>query len=97
MGCAVRTISSYTLTPVASLGETVPEIMQTMTTSRHIALRGCNNIWALGDAVLIPMTDTPTERSDFAPPTAQFAVREALALAANVEAVLSGEPPKPFV
>jgi NADH dehydrogenase len=53
------------------------------------------NVWAVGDAALIPMKNKKGEDA-FAPPTAQFAVREGKQLAANIAATLKGQPPKPF-
>ena len=45
-----------------------------------------DNVWALGDAALIPMEANGklTDLSTYAPPTAQFAVREAQFLAKNI-------------
>ena len=43
------------------------------------------------------MVENASERDDFAPPTAQFAVREARRLAANIALVAKGEAPEPFV
>ena len=53
------------------------------------------NVWAVGDAALIPMKNKKGEDA-FAPPTAQFAVREGKQLAANIVATLKGQQPKPF-
>ena len=44
---------------------------------RDFRADGIENIWAIGDCALIPMTETDSDREDFAPPMAQFAVREA--------------------
>ncbi len=49
------------------------------------------NIWALGDAALIPMGN-----GQYAPSTAQFAVREAKVLAHNLLQHLFQQPKKPF-
>lgn len=46
------------------------------------------DIWALGDIALIPLNDEATQ---FAPPTAQFAVQEAKLCAANIMVVIKGE------
>jgi len=54
------------------------------------------NAWALGDAALIPLHETAVEKTDFAPPTAQFAVREARCLAANIAATLAAKDCQPF-
>lgn len=56
---------------------------------------GPENVWAVGDAALIPMKDK-AGKDAFAPPTAQFAVREGKQLAANVAAALQGRDCKPF-
>ncbi len=53
------------------------------------------NVWAVGDAALIPMKNKKGEDA-FAPPTAQFAVREGQQLAANIVATLKGTALKPF-
>nr|WP_276570062.1 FAD-dependent oxidoreductase [Rhodovibrio salinarum] len=55
-----------------------------------------DNVWALGDCALIPMVDSPQEKSDYAPPTAQFAVREARHLVKCIHASFRGKPLKPF-
>ena len=57
---------------------------------------GQSNVWALGDAALIPLPPQPNAPERYAAPTAQFAVREALVLARNVVAALSGGQPKQF-
>jgi NADH dehydrogenase len=54
------------------------------------------NAWAIGDVALIPLTDDAQQKSDYAPPTAQFAVREAQCLSANICATLKGEQCHPF-
>lgn len=53
------------------------------------------NIWALGDVALIPM-DVEKTGMKYAPPTAQFAVREARLLAHNLQAELFNQPLKDF-
>lgn len=56
---------------------------------------GHNNIWALGDAALIPIHNTKGE-TEYAPATAQFAVREAKTLAHNLVQYLDGKALKGF-
>ena len=63
---------------------------------RTLQAEGRDNVWSLGDCALIPMKEGAKERDDFAPPTAQFAVREAKCLAANIAASVEGAPLKPF-
>ncbi len=65
-------------------------------TDRQLRVEGHENVWALGDAALIPLVDAPAGRNDFAPPTAQFAVREARQLASNLAAALEGKAGSPF-
>ena len=65
-------------------------------TDRLLRVEGRENAWALGDAALIPMVDAPAGRDDFAPPTAQFAVREARQLARNLAAALEGKAGSAF-
>ena len=57
---------------------------------------GLKTFGRLGDCALIPMTETASDREDFAPPTAQFAVREAKHLAQNVVAALQNRSLKNF-
>lgn len=55
-----------------------------------------DNVWALGDCALIPMVDQPQDKSDYAPPTAQFAVREARHIAKCIQDSIRGKPLAPF-
>ncbi len=58
---------------------------------------GHENIWAVGDAALIPLPKRRQDKEErFAAPTAQFAVREAACLARNVVATLIGRPLEAF-
>ena len=63
---------------------------------RTLRAVGHDNVWSLGDCALIPLADHPKAREDFAPPTAQFAVREARCLAENIAAAIEEKPLKPF-
>lgn len=63
---------------------------------RTLRAVGQDSIWALGDCAMIPMVENAVERSDFAPPTAQFAVREATCIARNILRVTDGQAPVPF-
>ena len=54
--------------------------------NRKIQVVGYNNVWSVGDVALLPLTDKAEEVSDYAPPTAQYAVREASCLANNITA-----------
>lgn len=55
-----------------------------------LAVKGRENLWALGDCAVIPCG------KDFAPPTAQHAVREAKIAAHNIFAALAGGTKKQF-
>ena len=94
-----------TRTIVATIGNTpapvVAKMPLTLEQGRILVRRdfradGFENIWAIGDCALIPMTETASDREDFAPPTAQFAVREAKHLAQNVFAALQNRSLKNF-
>ena len=91
----VATIGNAPTPMVAKLD--LPNDRGRVRTDRALRVEGRGNVWALGDAALIPLVDAPSAREHYAPPTAQFAVREARRLAENVRAVLEGREPEPFV
>lgn len=74
----------------------VPKLHGRISVGRDLAVEGRDGVWALGDCALIPMKDNAEDRNDFAPPTAQFAVREAKTIAKNIEAVLDKTRTSPF-
>ncbi|MCG8356269.1 MAG: FAD-dependent oxidoreductase [Kiloniellales bacterium] len=51
---------------------------------RFLRAKGREDVWAVGDVALIPLVDSPSHRDDYAPPTAQFAVREGGHVARNL-------------
>ncbi len=57
-----------------------------------MAVPGHPGIWALGDCAAL----TDGKNGKPCPPTAQFAIREARQLAANIKASLAGRPLQPF-
>jgi|APTNR8051073442_1049403.scaffolds.fasta_scaffold03060_6 NADH dehydrogenase len=63
---------------------------------RCLRVQGLNDVWALGDNAHIPLGDPSQPDIAYAPPLAQFAVREAKVLAQNILAHLRGDTPKPF-
>jgi NADH:ubiquinone reductase (H+-translocating) len=66
-------------------------------TDRFMRVPGYDGVWALGDAALIPLVESPGENpADYAPQTAQFAVREGRQLAGNILAEVAGTELKPF-
>lgn len=94
-----------TRTIVATIGNATSKIVQRLdlpavhgriTVDRNLQVKDRPGVWSLGDCALIPMKDDASERQDFALPTAQFAVREARALAKNVEAAIRGKHLSPF-
>jgi len=95
-----------TSTIVATIGNGPHRLVETLDldmhwarikTDRYMRVPGRDNVWALGDAALIPLVDDPKEDpADYATQTAQFAVREGRQLAANIIAKLNGTEMKPF-
>ncbi|TCP62886.1 NADH dehydrogenase [Rhodovulum bhavnagarense] len=90
----VATIGNAPLPVVARMA--LPHQHGRLKVDRTLRVKGGTNVWALGDCALIPLRDGAAERADFAPPTAQFAVREAKQLAQNIAATLKGKSPRPF-
>ena len=62
---------------------------------RQLRVKDRPDVWALGDAALVPL-QRYGEPPRYAPPTAQFAVREADCLARNMKAVMDGLTPCRF-
>ena len=94
-----------TRTIVATIGNTPSAIIANMPlhlqhgrilVGQDFRAKGYENIWSIGDCALIPMQENSGERENFAPPTAQFAVREAAHLAMNLKAASEQMPLKPF-
>lgn len=94
-----------TRTIVATIGNTPSRTVREMNLAiekgrivvdRSLRVPDHEGVWSLGDCALIPMTATPEAPGDYAPPTAQFAVREATLLAENIASVLKGRPPEEF-
>ena len=94
-----------TRTIVATIGNTPSAIVANMPLSlqdgrvlvgRDFKAKGQDNIWAIGDCALIPLNENASKREDFAPPTAQFAVREAAHLSLNIKNVIEKKNTKPF-
>ncbi len=57
---------------------------------RHLRVPGQDGVWALGDNAQIPLGDARDGKVAYAPPLAQFAVREAKVLARNILAQMEG-------
>ena len=66
-------------------------------TDRFMRMPGQDGVWALGDAALIPLVESPGEDpAHYATQTAQFAVREGRQLADNIIAKIESKELKPF-
>ena len=63
---------------------------------RCLRVQGLDDVWALGDNAHIPLGDPNEPNIAYAPPLAQFAVREAKILAQNILAHLKDGTPRPF-
>lgn len=94
-----------TRTVVATIGSAPSRVVRQMglgmqngriSVDRTLQVPGREGVWAIGDCAMIPLKDGASARTDFAPPTAQFAVREARQLAQNVAEVLQSRPVAPF-
>ena len=93
-----------TSTIVATIGNGASPMVEAMDvekergkikTDAFMRVAGPDGVWAVGDVALIPMKDKKGNDT-FAPPTAQFAVREGAQLAHNIAASLKGSALKPF-
>jgi NADH dehydrogenase len=63
-----------------------------LVTNSDMSVKGTDNVWAVGDCAIIPNAYDQKP----SPPTAQFAMRQAKQLAANLSRTFSGQPTKPF-
>jgi NADH dehydrogenase len=63
-----------------------------LVTNPDMSVTGVPNVWALGDCAMVP--NAYDQRPS--PPTAQFAMRQAKQLAANLERTFRGRPTRPF-
>jgi NADH dehydrogenase len=63
-----------------------------LVTGPDMRVTGATNVWAVGDCAIIPnaFDQKPS------PPTAQFAMRQAKQLAANLARTFKGQPTRPF-
>jgi NADH dehydrogenase len=70
----------------------LPQERGRMLVDATLQVTGATNLWALGDAALVP----DISRSGYCPPTAQYAMRQGHHCARNILAELTGGPLKPF-
>jgi len=85
--CTIGTKPNPLVEPLA-----VPKERGRILTLPDMAVKDTPGLWALGDCALI----VNALEGKFAPPTAQFAVQEALQLAANIARTIAGKPTQPF-
>jgi NADH dehydrogenase len=92
-------------TVIAAIGNAPSPLMRSLpvpldrgkiVVDRCLRVQGLDDVWALGDNAHIPLGDPSEPNVTYAPPLAQFAVREAKVLAKNVLAHLKGDMPQPF-
>ena len=83
----------------------VPLLRGRVVTAPDLSVPGTRGTWAIGDCALIgndrPRADARPDRKGtepviYAPPTAQFAVAEAHAVARNIAAQIAGRATRPF-
>jgi NADH dehydrogenase len=60
--------------------------------SEYLAVTGVPGLWAAGDCAAVPVLNT----ENFHPPTAQHGLREGVAVAKNIEAMILDRSLKPF-
>lgn len=92
-----------TATLVTTVGNGPTELVQQLPielqygripTNRCLQAKGLKDVWAVGDVALIPLDDE--EQPAYAPPTAQFAVREAKFLAKSILSAIENRPLSQF-
>ncbi|MBB1160722.1 NAD(P)/FAD-dependent oxidoreductase [Aquariibacter albus] len=70
----------------------LPLVQGRIVAAADLSVPGHEGVWALGDCAYVPNGRS----GQVAPPTAQFAVRQARHLAANLAAAVAGRPTRPF-
>ena len=87
------TVCSVGTTPVALIKKIgLPVERGRLNTEPDMRVTGSTNVWAIGDCAAVPNA----WNGKISPPTAQFALRQATQLAANLVRVQRGEATKPF-
>lgn len=94
-------------TLISSIGNKTPAFVESLPVSLRrgkipveptLQVGDIDGLWALGDIASVPL-GSPTrdgEYDSYAPPTAQFAVQEALHCARNIAAAITGKPLSQF-
>lgn len=87
------TVCSVGTAPVALIKRVgLPLERDRLKTEPDMRVTGSSNVWAFGDCAAVPNA----WNGKISPPTAQFALRQAKQLAANLVRVQSGEPTRAF-
>ena len=103
-----QVISTHTV--ISTIGSTVSKLIKDSSldlkhgkiiTNKFLQVEGHTNVWALGDAALIPNKDKKNmlykqKKVAYAPPNAQFAVRQGYLLANNIKNYLNNSTLKEF-
>jgi NADH dehydrogenase len=89
-GTVVSTVGTAPNPLVAEFG--LPVENGRIRTRPDMSVEGLPGLWAIGDCAAVPNATTGAT----APPTAQFAVREARQLAQNLRRTRDGQPTRPF-
>lgn len=88
-------------TVVCTIGNAVSPLLATsslplqhgrLTTASDMSVPGQKNLWAMGDCALVPNA----QDGKMSPTLAQFAIRQAVQLAANLRSAIAGKPTRPF-
>lgn len=98
----ISTIGNEASTLARGLG--IPLVRGKLAVKPSLQLSAYDEVWAAGDVALVPLTTTrkPGDQGadepiqQFAPPTAQFAVRQARRLAENLILSITGKPVSDF-
>lgn len=94
-----------THTVISTIGSTVSDIIKNsnleleygkIKTNNFLQIQGYENVWAIGDAALIPNKEKDSmlfkqKKIAYSPPNAQFAVRQGSLLAKNIKNYISGK------
>ncbi len=89
-GSVISTVGNVPHPLVGKLG--LPQERGRILVDECLRVRGFCNLWALGDAALVP----DVQKGGMCPPTAQYAVRQGKQCARNVLAVIQGRAAAPF-
>ncbi len=89
-GTVICTVGNVPHLLLSKMG--LPEDRGRILVDECLRVRGEENIWAIGDAAMVP----DVRRGGFCPPTAQYAMRQGRQCARNVLAALQAKSLRPF-